>query len=153
MKILIGLLVAGAVIALGLFIVRGLRETMATASAIHDGVIKPYLEFLKQEQFEQAYEACLSDGLKQQVPREAFVAAHRARVAEHGQLEGWRDTTISHEAGVTEDVTLVGLRYVLSYERRDVHVLYLSDADQQPYKLVRLLGSEGGSRTLGPGIW
>ena len=151
--LLIALVVVGAVGALGYFFIQGIRKVTATASAIHDDVIEPYRLLLQAEAYEKAYDDCLDDALKATLSRETFVAAHRARAAEHGKLQEWIHTTLSDERDIGGGGRQLGLQYVLSYERRDVHVLYFADPDRTPYEIVKFLGSEGNSRSLGPGIW
>lgn len=150
---LIVLLVVAVVGAIVYFIVRGIRNTAATASAIHDSLLEPYPKLLQQERYDEAYDTCLSDELKKQYSREEFVAAHRARVQACGPLQSWRHTTVDHEANLFESETRMGLRYVLHYAQRDVFVHYMSVAGQTPYRIVELLGGEGRSDRPGPGIW
>ena len=151
--LLIALLVVGVLGAIVFFIVRGIRRTTATAAAMHDDLMEPYLVLLQAEKYDEAYDTCLSDELRQQISREEFVAAHRDRCQTHGPLQSWRHTTIDHEANLFESETRLGLRYRLTYEKRDIHVLYMSVSGKLPYRIVELLGSEGSESTMKSGVW
>ena len=152
-NIVIVILVVVGVGALIAFVIHKMRQTTKTAEAIHQGVGSDYLELLKSQDFETAYDSCLADSLKADLTQQRFVEQHRARVAEFGGLQSWMQTRYEHEANLFTSESLIGLRYVLSYEKRDIFTRYGVDSSVQPFRIQEFLGSPDTTDSLSPGVW
>jgi hypothetical protein len=152
-KILIVVATLGAVLALGLFIWSSMRAVTARADAISQDVIARYVDLIQRGRYREAWDSCLAKTLQEATPVEAFVAAHEAHARELGDLEGWEQTRYDHEADLFSSESLIGIRGVLSYARRDAFVLYQVDSSVEPYRIQAIFGSTGASTSLSEGTW
>ncbi len=153
-KVLIGIAVAAAVVALLVFIYVQMREVTRRASAISGGLITRYVGLLVDGAYEEAYDTCLAERYQRATSRSAFVAAHRAHVEEYGSLKGWEERTYEHEADLfNSEESVIGIRGILHYANRDVFVSYKVDSLVKPYRIREVFGSPGTSTSLSAGIW
>ena len=153
-KVLIGIAVAAAVVALLAFIFVQMREITRRASAISGDLITRYVGLLVRGAYEEAYDTCLAERYQSVTSRSAFVAAHRAHVQEYGPLEGWKERTYEHEADLfNSEESVSGIRGILHYAKRDVFVSYKVDSLVKPYRIRKIFGSPGTSTSLSAGIW
>ena len=152
-KVLIGIAVAAAVVALLVFIYVQMRDVTRRASAISGGLITRYVGLLVDGAYEEAYDTCLAERYQGTTSRSAFAAAQRAHVEEYGPLKGWEETIYEHEADLFSGELVIGIRGILHYANRDVFVSYKVDSLVKPYRIRRILGSPGTSTSLSAGIW
>ena len=152
-KVFIIILVVVSVAAIIGFIVHSMREVTRTADEIHKSVGMQYLELLKGQDYEKAYDECLADVLKKDVAKSEFIAQHQNHVAKYGPLESWKQTTYQHEANLFSSESLIGMLYVLSYKERDIFVIYKIDASNKPFQIQEIFGSADTSDSIKPGVW
>ena len=153
-KLLVGLAVAVAVVALLVFIYVQMRDVTRRASAISGGLITRYVGLLVAGAYEEAYDTCLAERYQSVTSRSAFVAAHRAHVEEYGPLRGWEETTYEHEADLFKsEESVIGIRGILHFAGRDVFVSYKVDSLATPHRIRGIFGSPGTSTSLSAGIW
>jgi len=150
---LIAIVVVVAVVALAVFVYRGMKSVVDRGRAISDDVITRYVGHIKAGRYDEAWSGCLSDGYRKGVTLAEFSAAHDAHKQDHGALKGWRQIDYQHEANLFTDESLIGINAVLEYENRDVFVLYKVDSAVLPYRIVQIFGSPGRSDSLSEGIW
>jgi hypothetical protein len=152
-KILIGVTVGVAVIALVVFIYTQMRAVTQRASEITGDLITRYVALIQGGAYEQAYDTCLSESLRKETTQADFVAAQKDHVTQYGPLEGWEDTIYEHEANLFNDESLIGVRAILHYTNRDIFVSYKVDSATKPYRIKEIYGSPGTSSSLSWGIW
>ncbi len=152
-NVIIGIVVAIAVIALIVFIYTQMKAVVERASAISQDVISRYVGLIEVGKYEEAYDSCLSDKYMKGTTRAEFVAEHTARKEEYGPLKGWTETKYQHEANLFTSESLIGINAILHYENRDVFALYKVDSAVEPYRIREIFGSVGTSTSLSRGIW
>ena len=152
-KVLIGIAVGAAVVALLVFIFVQMRETTRRASAISGGLLSRYVGLLRDGAYEEAYDTCLAERYQRATSRSAFVAAQRAHVEEYGPLKGWEETIYEPEYDLFSGESVIGIRGILHYANKDVFVSYKVDSLVKPYRIRRIFGSPGTSTSLSEGIW
>ena len=152
-KVLIGIAVAAAVVALLVFIYIQMRDVTRRASAISGGLITRYVGLLVDGAYEEAYDTCLAERYQGATSRSAFVAAHKAHFQEYGPLAGWEETIYEPEYDLFSGESVIGIRGILHYANRDVFVSYKVDSLAKPYRIREIFGSPGTSTSLSAGIW
>ncbi|MBT5230601.1 MAG: hypothetical protein HOM11_10040, partial [Methylococcales bacterium] len=124
-----------------------------TAKLISDSVIQQYVELLRDSQYQEAWETCLSDQAKKDIPVNEFITAKTAHRKEFGPIIGFRNTRVTDENDISSSPSFMGIIGVLEYENRDLFVKFLVSPDIEPYKIQRIFGSSHRSTSLSEGVW
>lgn len=137
----------------GYWVYGQMRGVAKVGDDISDQLVTRYVSLVQAGRYDEAWEGCLDDTARAAVPQAQFARVHADRVQRWGALTGFRRTTVEHIADLGGEETLVGVRAVLTYERRDVFVSYRVASARQPYRIRASFGSEGRSDSLSEGIW
>jgi hypothetical protein len=81
---------AGAVIALLVVAVTGMKRDQLAAREVDRSLVEEYCRLVSDGKFAEAYERCLSAGYRRQVAAADFVAAHEKRRTAVGSLQSRR---------------------------------------------------------------
>ncbi len=118
----VGLLVAAAIaaviVALVWASVRGQGKDERVAEEADRTVMAEYLRLVGEGRYAEAWERCLAASYRQEVAREAFVAAHERRRAETGALAGGRLLRASLHRNLFSSTRELHLLYELTYPGR-----------------------------------
>ena len=112
-------LVAGAVVALLVLAVAGMRKDQLAAKEVDRTLVEDYCRLVAEEKYADAYERCLSAAYQRQVSAADFVAAHAKRRAAVGSLQKRRLVEASCSRSLFTRTRQFQLHYELHYPGGD----------------------------------
>jgi hypothetical protein len=148
---LIVVVVLAVIVSGGSFIYSKIQGLAAKADIISDNVIQRYVELLQSGKYKEAWETCLSEQARKEIPVEVFIAAKKAHSDDFGVLNGYKRTEVTDEGDINS--TLLGIGAVLEYKKRDLFVKFQVNPDVEPYRIHKIFGSSGNSSSLSEGVW
>ncbi len=141
------------IIAFLVFAYLNITEIEETAAGLDERLLNPYLELIKSEQYEAAYNS-LGPSLREIITSEEFLQAHKNRRSEMGPPTKWERGQTYQVSDLFSDENRMGIKYYLMFEKGgDGHALYYVDMNIEPFRIVEIHGATGASDKLNNEIW
>ena len=137
---------------LGIFFVKKFRELGRISEEVEEYLVVHYLDLIQRQEYAEAYEL-LGPAFHDSVSQLAFEDSHKKHFADLGKLEKWKYTTSDHEYNLFSQESIIGVRYILTFEKGQAHVVYRVNLNAKPRRIDEILGTTGSSDFLAPGIW
>jgi hypothetical protein len=150
----VGLVVLGvaAVAAVLVLSVSGMRAAAAQGGELDRTLVERYCRLVAEERYAEAWQECLTDAYRGNLPVEDFAAAHRKRRAEDGVIAGRELLHVQSSRNLFSRERRLQLLYrLVSASGERTRVLIVSDADGG----MRVDGTytESPSETLTFEVW
>lgn len=143
------LAIAVPILALAAFLIWKAMQAGGRASEVAERVVNPYLDKVKNGQYQEALDAHCSDSLKQTRTAQALKDAYTGLEQANGRFTGY-ELYIAQEQHEIGGPSIVQARYTLKFERSEEHVVYDIAGEGDAARIDQTYDRPVGRETLVP---